>query len=51
MNANYTVQVSTNLASTNWSDLQSFQLTTNPFPIVDVLATNSPRFYRIKENQ
>lgn len=51
MNANYTVQVLTNLASTNWTDLQSFQLTTNPFPIVDVQATNSPRFYRVLENQ
>jgi hypothetical protein len=51
LNVNYIVQVSTNLASTNWSDLQSFQLTTNPFPIVDVQATNSPRFYRVLENQ
>jgi hypothetical protein len=45
------VQVSTNLTSANWSSLQSFQLTANPFPIVDVQATNSPRFYRVVENQ
>jgi hypothetical protein len=51
LNVNYTVQVSTNLASPHWSDLQSFQMTTNPFPIVDVQATNSPRFYRVLESQ
>jgi hypothetical protein len=50
LNVNYTVQVSTNLASTNWFNLQTFQLTTNPFPILDVQATNSPRFYRVKKN-
>jgi hypothetical protein len=49
-NVNYTVLVSTNLASTNWSTLLSFQLTTNPFPVVDVTATNSPRFYRVQKN-
>jgi hypothetical protein len=49
-NVNYTVQVSTNLASTNWSSLLSFQLTTNPFPVVDMRATNSPRFYRVQKN-
>jgi hypothetical protein len=51
LNVNYTVQVSTNLASPNWSDLQSFQMTTNPFPIVDGQATNSLRFYRVLESQ
>jgi hypothetical protein len=49
-NVNYTVQVSTNLASTNWSSLFSFQLTTNPFPVVDTHATNSPRYYRVQKN-
>jgi len=49
-NVNYTVQVSTNLASTNWSTLLSFQLTTNPFPVVDVHATNGARYYRVQKN-
>lgn len=49
-NVNYTVQVSTNLASTNWLNLLSFSLTTNPFPIVDVSATNKARFYRVQKN-
>jgi hypothetical protein len=49
-NVNYTVLVSTNLASTNWATLLSFQLTTNPFPIVDVNATNSARYYRVLKN-
>ncbi len=49
-NVNYTVQFSTNLAATNWSTLESFQLTTNPFPVVDTHATNSPRFYRVQKN-
>ncbi len=47
---NYTVQYSTNLASTNWATLTSFQLTTNPFPIVDENATNSVRYYRVLKN-
>jgi hypothetical protein len=50
VNVNYTVQVSTNLAVTNWSPLLSFQLTTNPFPVVDVNATNKARFYRVQKN-
>ncbi|HXS69638.1 MAG TPA: carboxypeptidase-like regulatory domain-containing protein, partial [Candidatus Polarisedimenticolia bacterium] len=50
INVNYTVQVSTNLASTNWTTLLSLQLTNNPFPVVDVNATNSRRFYRIIKN-
>jgi hypothetical protein len=46
-NVSYTVQVSTNLASTNWTSLFSLRLTTNTFlPVVDYNATNSPRFYR-----
>ncbi|MDB6065527.1 MAG: regulator of chromosome condensation [Pedosphaera sp.] len=44
---NYTLQVSTNLAATNWTPLYSFQLTNNPFALVDSHATNSPRFYRV----
>jgi hypothetical protein len=48
-NVSYTIQTSTNLAS-NWNTLFSFLLTTNPFPIVDPYATNSPRFYRVKKN-
>jgi len=49
-NVNYTVQVSTNLASTNWANLFSLTLTNSAFPIVDVTATNSSRFYRILKN-
>jgi hypothetical protein len=44
---NYTVQMSTNLATTNWSSL----LVTNPpagsFLFKDVNATNAARFYRV----
>jgi len=47
---NYTVQYSTNLASPTWFTLLSFQLTTNPFPVVDVNATNAARFYRVLKN-
>jgi hypothetical protein len=49
-NVSYTVQVSTNLASTNWANLFSLTLTNSAFPIVDTHATNSPRFYRILKN-
>jgi hypothetical protein len=49
-NVSYTVQVSTNLASTNWANLFSLTLTNNTFPVVDVNATNSARFYRILKN-
>jgi hypothetical protein len=49
-NVNYTVQVSTNLASTNWVNLFSFTPTNNTFPVVDMNATNSRRFYRVQEN-
>ena len=47
---NYTVQVSTNLAATNWANVTTFQLTSNYFPIVDSQATNSSRFYRVLKN-
>ncbi len=50
ISVNYTVQVSTNLGSTNWASLFSLQLTNNPFLVVDPNATNSPRFYRIRKN-
>ncbi len=47
----YTLQVSTNLASTNnWSPLYTFQLTNSPMPITDFTATNAPRFYRLLKN-
>jgi hypothetical protein len=49
-NVSYTVQTSSSVASTNWTSLFSFVLTTNPFPIIDPYATNSPRFYRVKKN-
>jgi len=49
-NVSYTVQVSTNLASTNWAPLFSLTLTNNIFPVTDVNATNSARFYRVQKN-
>ncbi len=50
VNTSYTLQVSTNISSTNWSSLFSFQLTSNPFPITDSQATNRQRFYRLLKN-
>jgi hypothetical protein len=50
INTSYTLQVSTNLASTNWSSQFSFQLTSVPFPISDSQATNGVRFYRLLKN-
>jgi hypothetical protein len=45
------VQVSTDLASTNWTPLFSLTLTNNTFlPVVDFNATNSPRYYRVLKN-
>lgn len=49
-NGSYTVQVSTSLAPTSWSTVTSFTLFTNPVPVVDIHATNSPRFYRVQKN-
>lgn len=49
-NVSYTVETSTGLGAASWTPLFSFSLTTNPFPIVDPYATNSPRFYRVKKN-
>lgn len=49
-NVTYTVQVSTNLASVNWANLFSLTLTNSFLTVVDVNATNSPRFYRVQKN-
>ena len=49
LNVNYTVQVTTNLAS-NWTTLVSFQMTNNSIPITDQNATNKTRFYRVLKN-
>ncbi|MDB6064827.1 MAG: hypothetical protein JWR26_1035 [Pedosphaera sp.] len=49
-NVSYSVQVSTDPASTNWSPLFSLTLTNSPFPVVDRNATDSQRFYRVKKN-
>jgi hypothetical protein len=46
-NDNYTVQTSTNLASTNWVTLTIISnLPSSPFLIQDFQATNTVRFYR-----
>jgi hypothetical protein len=50
INVSYTVQESTNLNSTNWANLFSLTLTNSAFPVLDVNATNSPRFYRVQKN-
>jgi hypothetical protein len=49
-NVSYTVQFSTNLASTNWVTLESFQMTNNPTPVVDLNATSGMRYYRVQKN-
>jgi hypothetical protein len=47
-NQNYTVQMSTNLSSTNWISLFiTNNMTTNSFLLTDPDATNQQRFYRI----
>jgi phage-related protein len=47
-NQNYTVQMSTNLSSTNWISLFiTNNATTNSFIVTDPNATNQQRFYRI----
>jgi phage-related protein len=47
-NQNYTVQMSTNLSSTNWISLFiTNNATTNSFLLTDPSATNRQRFYRI----
>ncbi len=45
---NYTVQVSTNLASTNWHTLLITNLSASPAFIQDNQATNAQRFYRVE---
>ena len=50
VNVSYTVQVTTNLAATNWASLFSLQLTNNAVFVTDPNATNSPRFYRVLRN-
>jgi hypothetical protein len=45
---NYTVQVSTNLAPTNWSTLLTTNLSASPVFIQDNQSTNKQRFYRVR---
>jgi hypothetical protein len=46
-NQNYTIQVSTNLSSANWTTLFiTNNAVTNSFIVVDPTATNKQRFYR-----
>jgi hypothetical protein len=49
-NVSYTVQVSSSLTTPSWSTVTSFVLFTNPVPVVDTHATNSPRYYRVQKN-
>jgi hypothetical protein len=47
-NQNYTLQLSTNLISTNWTSLFiTNSTTTNVFNLTDPNATNKQRFYRV----
>ncbi len=50
INTSYTLQVGTNLATTNWVSQFSFQLSSSPLPITDSQATNQQRFYRLLQN-
>jgi hypothetical protein len=45
---NYTLQMSTNLISTNWSSLFITNLASSSFPFDDPNATNQQRFYRVQ---
>ena len=47
-NQTYSVQVSTNLVSTNWFTLMTTNLSASPALIQDNQATNKQRFYRVK---
>ena len=48
---NYTVQMSTNLSSSNWTTLLvTNSTTTNTFNATDLNATDKQRFYRVKLN-
>jgi hypothetical protein len=44
----YSIQVSTNLVSTNWFTLMTTNLSASPALIQDNQATNKQRFYRVK---
>jgi hypothetical protein len=45
---NYTIQMSTNLSSTNWTSLFiTNNAATNSFNVIDLNATNKQRFYRV----
>ena len=44
---NYTIQLSTNLGSTNWISLLITNSAASSFLFTDPNATNSPRFYRV----
>lgn len=44
--AGYTIQASTNLSISNWFNLFSLNLTSNPVNLQDNTATNRQRFYR-----
>jgi len=46
---NYTILMSTNLGSTNWTPLfVTNSAAANSFEVIDNNATNNPRFYRVK---
>jgi hypothetical protein len=46
---NYTVQMSTNLRSTNWTSIAlTNSATTNSFIVIDPNATDKQRFYRVE---
>ena len=48
--ASYTIQASTNLSISNWFNLFSLNLTSNPTFLQDNQATNKQRFYRVRKN-
>ena len=50
MGANYTIQASTNLSISNWFNLFTLNLTSNPTYLQDNQATNKVRFYRALKN-
>ena len=45
-NRNFSIEVATNLLSTNWQVLTNLTLTNGPTSLTDTQATNSCRFYR-----
>jgi hypothetical protein len=46
-NQNYTVQVSTNLSSTNWNSILVINTPAVQFMVIDPNATTPARFYRV----